>query len=245
MTNDLLLAIIGYVLFGVSELLPLINISANGILHSFVVGFANAFKSMGKDMELAQRILQSKPDFVGIVNTIATNPSIKNIMDNVIQDPQFASNISKVQNSSNLYNQVNVLTANAQVQKVVDQISKDSLLCKNVVNLVSNRELYDVVRVISTSDHLIDALSNTAVLQNLTNYPDILSNLQYINPLISSNVTLLINNPHLSTTVSNLENNQDSSRILSVVDKMISKPTLIDDIESQIYDANVKMNRFR
>ena len=245
MTNDLLLAIIGYVLFGLSEILPLINFPANGILHTFFVGFANAFKTPEKEMELAQRTLQTKPDFANIINAISTSPSVKSILDGVIQDPQFASNISTVQNSPNLYNQMNILTTSPQIQKILDMTSKDPLLCKNVANVVTNRDLYNIVRVISTSDHLIDTLNNTAVLQNLTNYPDILNNLQYINPHISSNITLLIDNPHLSSTVSELQNNPDSSRILTVINKIISRPELIDDIESYIYDVNIKTSRYK
>lgn len=245
MTNDLLISIIGYTLFGLSELLPLINVPANGLLHTFFVGFANAFKVPDKNIELAQRVLQTNPDFVSIVNTISTSPVLKSILDGAIQDPQFAGNISTVQNSSNLYNQLNVLTTSPQVQKIMDLVSKDPLMCKIVGNVVSDRDLYNITRALSGSDHLIDALSDTAVLQNLSNYPEILSNLQYINPHISSNIALLINNPHLSTTVSGLQNNPNSSRILSVIDKIMAKPELIDIIETHLYDTNIKINRYK
>ena len=70
MATDLIPTIIGYVLFGISEILPLINIPTNGILHSLVLGFGNAFKNPEKDIELAQVLVHTKPTYANIVNTI-------------------------------------------------------------------------------------------------------------------------------------------------------------------------------
>ena len=74
-------AIIGYVLFAISEIIPLLPIPANGVFHSFIIGLQNSFKNPHVDLELGQQIvgLQNQNttksiNFHDVVDYINTNP---------------------------------------------------------------------------------------------------------------------------------------------------------------------------
>jgi len=71
--------IIGYVLFAISEIIPLLPIPANGVFHSFIIGLQNSFKNPHVDLELGQQMtgLQSQNksvDLHDVVNYINKNP---------------------------------------------------------------------------------------------------------------------------------------------------------------------------
>lgn len=79
-------AIIGYILFAVSEILPLLPIPTSGILHTFIIGTGNAFKAPRKDIELAIQTVQDK-EFAQIINALKSNPRLKKTVMNMIRDP--------------------------------------------------------------------------------------------------------------------------------------------------------------
>jgi hypothetical protein len=60
--------IIGYVLFAISEILPLLPIPTNGVFHSLTIGLKNSIKNSNNDIEVAQNVLKQKPDIANIVN---------------------------------------------------------------------------------------------------------------------------------------------------------------------------------
>lgn len=49
--------IIGFTLFAISEIIPLLPIPANGIFHSFLIGLHNSFKNPIKDIESGKKIM--------------------------------------------------------------------------------------------------------------------------------------------------------------------------------------------
>lgn len=79
-------AIIGYILFAVSEILPLLPTPTSGILHTFIIGTGNAFKAPRKDIELAIQTVQDA-DFAQIINALKSNPRLKKTVMNMIRDP--------------------------------------------------------------------------------------------------------------------------------------------------------------
>ena len=85
-------AIIGFVLFILSEILPLINIKSNGIFHSLLLGLGNAFKNntliKNKDIELAESLINTKTNYANIINTINTNHQIRDVIEHLLINPQ-------------------------------------------------------------------------------------------------------------------------------------------------------------
>ena len=89
-------SIIGFTLFVISEIIPLLPIPANGIFHSFVIGLQNSFKPPKKpDLELgiddtkSIQLLQKCPNCISdidyIVNYLNENPSkIKEIKNSIL-----------------------------------------------------------------------------------------------------------------------------------------------------------------
>ena len=71
-------SIIGFVFFALSELLPLLPIPANGFLHSLFIGLKNSFAKQTKnvDLEIAQSLVNTRPEFVELVNTIEGNSNL-------------------------------------------------------------------------------------------------------------------------------------------------------------------------
>lgn len=49
--------IIGFTLFAISEIIPILPIPANGIFHSFLIGLHNSFKDPIKDIETGQQLI--------------------------------------------------------------------------------------------------------------------------------------------------------------------------------------------
>jgi hypothetical protein len=115
--------IIGYVLFIVSELLPFLPLNTNGIFETLVNGFQKSFGNVDADITLAKQLISSH-DLAAIVNTLATNPSLRDCVHNII------SNQSLVQ-------QVNTITGHPELQKLLYSINSDQVLLNKVRNLVS------------------------------------------------------------------------------------------------------------
>jgi len=114
LTSDNIASIVGFALFLVSELLPFINIQANGIFQTVVVGFQNAFNQNTvphtKDIELAQNLVTTQDNFANIVNTVNSNPYVKDIITNLIKNPSVTKNIQAIQNNPELSHLISTLT---------------------------------------------------------------------------------------------------------------------------------------
>jgi hypothetical protein len=116
LSQENIASIIGFGLFILSEVLPFINIKANGIFETLILGVKNAFDHnllpRSKDIELAQTLVTTQDDFANIVNTINSNPYIKDIIINLIKNPTTANNIKAVQNNPELSHVVTTLLFN-------------------------------------------------------------------------------------------------------------------------------------
>lgn len=88
--------IIGFILFSISELLSLFPINTNGIFHTFVLGFQNSFKNLDNDIEVAKQLLTKKPNIANIINTVATNPVIKECVQNIIDNQHLIPQIQLI-----------------------------------------------------------------------------------------------------------------------------------------------------
>ena len=145
MTMDIS-TIIGYSLFLISEILPLMNIPTNGFLHTFVLGFSNAFKNPKKDIEMAQSLV-TDPSLANIINAINSNPQIKISVDNILNDPQLASlvNLSSKSLLLPLFNQLHTFNPD---------------IINTLITLNNNSNKNSILNIINTLIHHPEFIEN-------------------------------------------------------------------------------------
>ncbi len=107
--------IIGYVLFAISELLPLLPIPTNGVLHSLTIGLKNSIKNSNNDIEVAQNVLKQKPEIANIVNLAVSNPNLKDTVNTLANNQSLLPLINAINSNTNLQNMITLLNANPQV----------------------------------------------------------------------------------------------------------------------------------
>lgn len=171
---DIIATIIGYTLFVISEILPFINIPTNGFLHTFIIGFQNAFKNPERDIEMANSLIQS-PDFANIVNTISTNSQIKLIIDYLIANPGSANIITSIQTNDIIKNVINKIVLNPHLLNLTTNILSNPQLINNpvllsslniphivdsITQLVNNPQLSIIMRKLKTNPELIKQVSS-------------------------------------------------------------------------------------
>jgi hypothetical protein len=158
---------VGYILFFVSEILPLLHIPTNGILHTFVLGISNAFKVRTRDVQLARDVVKDS-NFANVVNTLSNNPTIKKVIDDVLANPQLALALTSNNGVSKsvLLNQVNNLNSNPQLQNIMDYLTKNPQLQNNMASLLNNGQGLNVIQQLTSSPQLLSPLNTLVSLQN-------------------------------------------------------------------------------
>jgi hypothetical protein len=194
--SDNIATIIGYVLFGLSEILPLINVPTNGFLHTFIIGFSNAFKNKQKDIEMAQ-VLVEKQSFADIINTVSTNPQIKVLFDTLISDPNLTHTLYSVLNDNSLQTQLQKLVNNTQLQSILNTLIGDQQFCNNI-------------SVLSPNTLKLLTPQNTNLLKELSKDPSALDIILSIDPSqkqdILNIVSILKTHPELIPNINGLVN---------------------------------------
>lgn len=194
--SDNIATIIGYVLFGLSEILPLINVPTNGFLHTFIIGFSNAFKNKQKDIEMAQ-VLVEKQSFADIINTVSTNPQIKLLFDTLISDPNLTHTLYSVLNDNSLQTQLQKLVNNTQLQSILNTLIGDQQFCNNI-------------SVLSPNTLKLLTPQNTNLLKELSKDPSALDIILSIDPSqkqdILNIVSILKTHPELIPNINGLVN---------------------------------------
>lgn len=122
--------IIGFSFFAISEILPLLPIPANGLLHSLVIGIKNSVSTnLNTDVEIAQSLIQTKPEMANIVSTIQGNFKLTDTIKLLNSKPQLIQYVEKLAYDKNLQF-INTLLLNNQDSindlkiLIVDHISK-------------------------------------------------------------------------------------------------------------------------
>jgi hypothetical protein len=96
MSNNIV-TIIGYSLFAVSEIVAVLPIPANGMLHSLLIGLKNSVsKIYSNDIEMATNLISNKPDMANIINTLEGNPKLIESVKTVINNPEIITNIENI-----------------------------------------------------------------------------------------------------------------------------------------------------
>jgi hypothetical protein len=183
---DNVATIIGFILFSLSEILPFINVPTNGFLHTFILGFSNAFKNKEKDIEMAQNLVENH-NFASIINTVSTNSQIKTLLDTLMSDPSLTNILQKFVN-------------NTQLQSIFNTLINNQQFCNNISVLEPN-----TLKLLTPQ--------NTSLLQDLSKDQstlDIIHNILSIDPTqkqdISNIVNILKSQPELIQTVNGLVN---------------------------------------
>ena len=138
---DSLTTIIGYILLVVSEILPLMNIPTNGIIHTFVLGFRDAFMNPTRDVTMAESLIKDEPAFAQMINTISSNPQMKTLVDAVICDPVQAQILHSALGNANLKNQIDRLCSNNQLQNIMNGLIQNAEFCNSVSNVLKDPTL--------------------------------------------------------------------------------------------------------
>ena len=120
MSSNDVATIVGYVLFGISELLTFLPINTNGIVHSFIIGFHDSFKNVDHDIELAQNLIKKKPNAATIINTVATNPIIQGCVQDILEN-------------QHLIPQIQLLCKNQELQTLFHSINLNPDLLKTII----------------------------------------------------------------------------------------------------------------
>jgi hypothetical protein len=117
--------IFGFVLFAASELVAILPIPANGILHSLVIGLKNSLKPEKKniDVEMANELFNTDKEMTNIVTTLNGNKSLTEAVNILVQNPEI-SNI------------VNDLSRNTQLQYINTLLINNTDIVNNIAKLV-------------------------------------------------------------------------------------------------------------
>jgi hypothetical protein len=126
-----IVTILGYSLFAFSEIIPLLPIPANGLLHSIVIGLKNSIsnKKPTEDAEIAHVVLDKQPDIANVVSTLQGNFRLIEAMRLLNAKPNVLAQIEKLSYDKNLQF-INTLLINHP--DIINEIKKI------IVNKISN-----------------------------------------------------------------------------------------------------------
>lgn len=258
---DFVTTITGFGLFLLSELLPLLKIQGNGLIHSLVLGVGTAFTNLPKEIETAQAAVTNNPEFTNIINFISENPQMKSLVKSLIKDPHLLSIIqngglstikslikdpqlaSNIQSSGLTSNQLNLITGNTQVKSIVDMLVNNPQFCNNVSMMLNNPDLVNKIVMVSNNQQLSNTLpvllNNPNLMTNLQVFidnPNLAACLPFINPQISNNIQLLVRNPQMSNMVNNLQG-PNTLAVMNIIDILNSNPQLVGTVGQLVTQA--------
>jgi hypothetical protein len=127
-------AIFGFVLFAASEIVAILPIPANGVLHSLVIGLKNSLKRENTDIEMAQTLVNTKPEMANIVTSLKGNDALTHAVNLLIQNPEIS-------------NLIPLLSSNIQLQYIntllINNSDIISNIAKSVINEIQNRQVQE------------------------------------------------------------------------------------------------------
>lgn len=127
--------IIGYVLFILSEFISLIPIPANGLLHSFTIGFKNSFKNPDINTEMTQSLLKKNPNIAALINKIANNIHITTSLNTLLEKPQILSQVNTISNNSKLQYIITLLNNHPEMINNISNLIEKEILSQNQNNI--------------------------------------------------------------------------------------------------------------
>ena len=122
-SGDLTTAIIGYILFAISEILPFFPIHTNGVFQSLVMGFKQSFDQHNGDVQLAQQLIVKQPSVANLVNIMSTNKIIHDCVESILDNQHIIPHIQ-------------ILCKNPELQLIFHSLNTNGILLNNVKNLM-------------------------------------------------------------------------------------------------------------
>jgi len=131
MDTTTITSIIGYILLAISEIVAILPVPANGLLHSLFIGLNNSLKNPNYDVELAQTLINNKPMIANLVTTLEGNPKLINSISILSQNPQILPLISSLSNDQSLQYINTLLINNPGITKYVKQFVTNAISSNN------------------------------------------------------------------------------------------------------------------
>ena len=156
MNNDTIVAIVGFGLFVLSEILPFINIPTNGIFQTLALGFKNSFKQNEKDIELAKEFLK-EPIITKIVTILSGNENLQDLVIGLLKDNTYINSLHIIQMNPSLHKILMSLNINPQMQLLINNMINNGELYNSIGLIVNNPELYSLLK--NMDNELITILS--------------------------------------------------------------------------------------
>ena len=129
--------IVGYVLFGISELLPLIPIPTNGFLHTVLIGLKNSVKIQKGDVEMGDMDNSLK----NILDMLKNNKDLKDSLNVLIDNKDLQDNFKYL--NSQIISNILVLIQNPRFSNILMSLSNvdnESILRKVEILLDMNTD---------------------------------------------------------------------------------------------------------
>ncbi len=163
LSTESITAIVGYVLFAVSEILSVLDIPTNGILQSFMLGLKNAFlnpKPQIKD------IVANDPQYQKLMTYLYNDSSTRNFISNMIDNPQVKTNDLK-SFIINMDNTTRIEDPNLEMIKPY----LDSNMVNTVKSLINQPRLVSVINKIKDKETILNDVENIILTHEQLNPP--------------------------------------------------------------------------
>jgi hypothetical protein len=121
MSADDIGSYIGLMLFGISEIIALLPIPANGFLHSLTMGLQNSLKLKDIDIEIAHILINKNPLIVKVVKNLYANPLLIKVIDSLNNNLHITPIIDKIIKNNDLEYINTILINNPEIENDVKQ----------------------------------------------------------------------------------------------------------------------------
>lgn len=135
------LEIIGYVLFILSEIVAVLPIPANGVLHSFVIGLNNSLKNSNTDIEIAQQLVTTRPNTANIFNKIANDSGLSNVVNKLSDNPEILQYIETLSNHPQLKYIITLLQNNPDIVNDVKQLIETNITQNQIQRQIVQQQI--------------------------------------------------------------------------------------------------------
>lgn len=135
-------AIIGYVLFILSELVSIIPIPANGLLHSFMIGIQNSFKNQNTNIEIAQNLLNKNPSLANLINKLNSNANIGSSINRLLENPENIKLIDLISNDNKLQYIITLLNNNPNIINTVTNTVERQIVLQKKINISQSEDTH-------------------------------------------------------------------------------------------------------